>query len=155
MCAISDGERELMSVAPVIRPNTLVLPFNFVTVRDIPEKSWPFIHAAEYLGINKPLILLDNYEASTGFFPLRWTDHADPYRALIKGHGIEVAPPQATIREYELRSGHAVDYVLLWCYQPAFDTDIAYAPVAAELRQLYHQAFVSEGGRAILLERNK
>ena len=34
--------------------------------------NWLAGHFSNYLGANKPMVILENYEASTGYFPLKW-----------------------------------------------------------------------------------
>jgi len=48
-----------------IEKNSIVLPVNV-------SDNWIEIHFSNYLGIDKPMIILENYEASVGWFPLKW-----------------------------------------------------------------------------------
>lgn len=56
---------EFMEVNKYIEPNKTLLPLN---------NSNYFLenHHSNYLGIDKPLVVLENYEAATGYFPLLW-----------------------------------------------------------------------------------
>jgi hypothetical protein len=36
------------------------------------HQAWFFRHALNYLGIYKPMVILENYEADAGYFPLEW-----------------------------------------------------------------------------------
>ncbi|MEN8928782.1 MAG: hypothetical protein ABF242_01790 [Flavobacteriales bacterium] len=45
--------------------NSVVLPLNY-------SDEWLALHFSNYLGIEKPLIILDNYEAVNDYFPLIW-----------------------------------------------------------------------------------
>ena len=150
---VSERETELLSSADHIKSYSVVLPLNFAPGRDIPERQYPFIHAADLLGDAKPLIVLDNYEPSTGFFPLRWTEKVNPYKTPIVGHGIETAPPHANIPAWEIASGRRIDYVLMWCYDPAVLADTGYQTLDSEIHSLYTLKFTSTGGRAMLWER--
>ncbi len=56
---------EINATAEFIEPNSTVLP---VTYSD----NVLHAHISNYLGAEKPLIILENYEASLDHFPLRW-----------------------------------------------------------------------------------
>jgi hypothetical protein len=68
-----------------------------------------FGHALGYLGTTRPLILLDNYEGNTHYFPLNWRDERNPFLHL--GFEIEYPTPDAKLSAYPV----PVDYILLWC----------------------------------------
>ena len=59
---------EINNQAKLIKENTVVLPMNFST-------NWIHGHLSNYLGIDKPLVILENYECGTGYFPLKWNDN--------------------------------------------------------------------------------
>lgn len=48
-----------------IQENSIVLPVNM-------SESWLEPHFSNYLGVDKPMVILENYEASVGWFPLKW-----------------------------------------------------------------------------------
>ncbi|MFT3884507.1 MAG: hypothetical protein QM724_03480 [Flavobacteriales bacterium] len=48
--------------------------------------NWLGSHYSNYLGINKPLVILENYEAGTGYFPLRWNNARLPDLRLGRLH---------------------------------------------------------------------
>jgi hypothetical protein len=60
--------------AQFIEPNSTVLPVNFL-------HRWFFVtnHFPDYLGTQKPLIILDNYEAVMPWFLLNWDLQKMPY----------------------------------------------------------------------------
>ena len=51
--------------AQYIEENTVILPINL-------SDNWLQPHFSNYLGIDKPLVILENYEANVGWFPIRW-----------------------------------------------------------------------------------
>jgi hypothetical protein len=51
---------------------------NSVVLSIYMDQFWIEQHAVDYLGIDKPMILLDNYEANLGWFPLRWNGEKIP-----------------------------------------------------------------------------
>jgi hypothetical protein len=48
-----------------INANNIVLPINL-------SDNWMELHFSNYLGVDKPMILLENYEASVDWFPIKW-----------------------------------------------------------------------------------
>jgi hypothetical protein len=58
-----------------ILPNSIVLPLNY-------SYHWLHGHFSNYLGIDKPMIILENYECGTGYFPLKWNEKSIPNTLL-------------------------------------------------------------------------
>jgi hypothetical protein len=48
--------------------NSIVLPVNM-------SDNWLELHFSNYLGVDKPLVILENYEASMAWFPVKWNDN--------------------------------------------------------------------------------
>ena len=81
----ADGVADYLSCKKYIKAKSVLLPLSFShNGRDrkgdmIHDANWLFPHAAQYLGSDdKPLIMLDNYEANTGYFPLIWKPEVNP-----------------------------------------------------------------------------
>ena len=106
---------EYLSVADFIEPGHTVLPLSYdhrgrtPKGEEVANRIWLFFHIADYLAVDKPLIMLDNYEANTGYFPLKWLPDQNPYIHLPVGEGIEGRPPGVDLSQL------SVDYVLTWC----------------------------------------
>lgn len=62
---------DMMAAKKLIKPNSLLLPLNF-------EEDWLLGHSPNFLGINNGVIVLENYEASTSYFPLKWKEENFP-----------------------------------------------------------------------------
>ncbi len=152
---------ELLSATNHISPGAVVLPLDFCpNGKDksgnlIAVRNAVFHHAAQYMGVDKTLIILDNYEANMGYFPLRWKKEKNPYIHLSTGAGIEGLPPNARIAAYEQQTGAVVDNVLLWCYDPAYLSDPGFAELYSHISLNYHQVFASPGSRVLLYARNR
>ncbi|MBK8954158.1 MAG: hypothetical protein IPM34_01190 [Saprospiraceae bacterium] len=58
-----------------VDPNSLVLPLNY-------SDNWLVGHFSNYLGIDKPVVLLENYELGVTYFPLRWNENQIPNTTL-------------------------------------------------------------------------
>ena len=54
-----------------IKPNSIVLPVNC-------SDDWKHYHFSNYSGVDKPLVILDNYECMVGYFPLKWNENQIP-----------------------------------------------------------------------------
>lgn len=62
---LSIWAKEIAGAGVFIEPHSIVLPINYsVTLHGV--------HIANYLGAKKPLVILENYEATVGYFPLKW-----------------------------------------------------------------------------------
>jgi hypothetical protein len=120
MQRVSGATKEYLSVAKKIPPGSTVLPLSFhhngvrPDGRMVADRIWLFMHAGDYIGTQKPVIILSNYEAGAGFFPLVWKT-VNPFWALSTGNGIEGQPPNVDIAQYEITGMPRVDYILLWC----------------------------------------
>jgi hypothetical protein len=66
---------ELIIASNNLTPNSTVLPI-------INSDNFIFSHISNYLGVNKPMIILENYEASLNHFPLKW-NHAEMPQLLF------------------------------------------------------------------------
>ena len=62
---------DLMAVKKLLQPNTVLLPLNF-------EEDWLLGHSPNLLGVDNGVVVLENYEAATNYFPLRWKDESLP-----------------------------------------------------------------------------
>lgn len=58
-----------------IAPNSVVLPLNY-------SNNWLVGHFSNYLGVDKPMTILEHYECGTGYFPLKWNESNIPNTIL-------------------------------------------------------------------------
>lgn len=70
--------------APQIEANSVVLPINF-------SSHWFMGHYSNYLGVDKPMVILENYEAVQGYFPLDWNRKAMPNLTLVNNNSGQVS----------------------------------------------------------------
>jgi hypothetical protein len=78
------------------------------TIRDIDMNV--FLHVSDYISIDKKLLSLQNYEASSTYFPLKWKPGKDPSSFF---HESGDSLTDSAISAYGRESGVMVDYVLL------------------------------------------
>lgn len=60
--------KTINETASHIKDNSIVLPVNL-------SDNWLQGHFSNYLGIDKPMVILENYEVNVGWFPLQWNDN--------------------------------------------------------------------------------
>jgi len=71
-----------------------------------------FLHLNNYVTTQKTVVSFDNYEAKTGYFPIKWKEELNPKNDLSRG--IDSRPPYADITTFSKRTKKNIDYVLLW-----------------------------------------
>jgi hypothetical protein len=63
---------EYNNMATSIEDNKVVLPIV------LPGSNWLTMHFSNYLGCEKPRVILENQECTYGFFPVKWNDEQMP-----------------------------------------------------------------------------
>jgi hypothetical protein len=151
---------EFASVQPHMRPHTTVLMLDYAPEGRLPhdgpimsKEAYIFMHIAEYLGAMQPHIILNNYEANTKWFPLRWNPARDPYVHLAEGPGFEGWFPTVNFEKFRTATGQDVDYVITWCFSEGLKDFEGGSLMPDRLAQDYREIFVSDGGRVHLFER--
>lgn len=66
---------ECYETAKYIPSNSIVLPINH-------SGNWLMGHVSNYLGAEKPMVILENYECGTKYFPILWNEKAAPKTML-------------------------------------------------------------------------
>ncbi len=143
------------------RSVVLVLNYDFNGLdkagKEIANRNWLFMHAADYLGAYKPVILSDNYEATKPYFPINWHWQRDMFSQTAKdGVTFENRPPRADILNYKTRSeGYDIDYVLFLSYDSRFyDHDFA-REIMGQVKQAYEFVGFSPRGKAELWRKKR
>ena len=62
---------EIVKAGEGIKAGSVILPVNN-------NPYWYLSHFSNYLGVDKPMIILENYEADNAYFPLRWKPEGHP-----------------------------------------------------------------------------
>ena len=100
MC-INKISTNIIDASYEIEPYSTVLPIN-------DSDNWICGHISNYLGINKPMIILENYEVSLNHFPLTWNHKKIPLLHLGNPEeGIDILPTNTTDDESQ------VDYIFI------------------------------------------
>ena len=87
-----------------IKDNSIVLPINF-------SDNWLELHFSNYLGVDKPLIILENYEASVGWFPITWNSKSFPKVLLGDKKSIDGINWKSNTESEKIRQ---IDNILLY-----------------------------------------
>jgi hypothetical protein len=153
---------EYAEVEDRLRPGTTVLPLAFshrLTAGRLGEaKVGAFRHAAAYLTLRGNVVELENYEANTTYFPVRYRPDLNPFdhlgRQNAPDRGLQAEPPEiSNIRAYEQRTGQRVDYILLWNVTDRARQSPAGAAIFEQLREGYERV-ETPGGLTQLYRRN-
>lgn len=65
--SLDNTATEIVSISDMLEPNSVVMPINV-------SNNWLYGHFSNYLGLTKPMVILENYEANSGYFPINWND---------------------------------------------------------------------------------
>lgn len=152
---LSETAQEITSAHEYIEEESTVLPLIY-EYAGIDEEgkvictAWACMHIASYIGTQKSIVKLNNYEANTGYFPLLYKEELNPYWKLGNIHG---NPPIPDIHGYSEEQGQ-IDYILQVFYPGPWKNHEGVLNSAKEIESKYTQTFVSENGRAILYKLN-
>ncbi|MCZ6678932.1 MAG: hypothetical protein O7E52_16995 [Candidatus Poribacteria bacterium] len=103
-----------------------------------------FVHAINYYVAETRGVDFDNYEATTGYFPVNFNPDLQPgidrpHLSVIEGRPEEMQPGKYVAR---------VDYIVTW----SMDLDF---PVVARIREHYQQIYVSDNQRLRIFARKE
>lgn len=87
-----------------ISENSIVLPINM-------SDNWLELHFSNYLGADKPMIILENYEASVGWFPVKWSSENFPNILLGDRNSVSGIQWKSNSNSINVKQ---IDYVLLY-----------------------------------------
>jgi len=108
---------EYLSGAHLIEPGKTLLPLSPFSKLKKPDGTLlslrldPFRHAAGYITAQKNIVNLRNYQASSGYFPIRFRPDLSPHM-LIKN--IEDRTTDIDFLRFHEKTGKNIDYVLIW-----------------------------------------
>lgn len=111
----------------LIPENSLVLPLNY-------SNELITSNLSAYLSSEKKVLLLDNYEALTLHFPLRWKKELQ-LEALFTGY-LQSSTPRVDILAYEKQLGQKIDYVVCGFHSDTIN-DSSTVHVNRQLAALY------------------
>ncbi len=59
--------QEIVDISEQLEPRSVIMPINA-------SSNWLYGHYSNYLGIKEPMVILENYEANSGYFPVTWNE---------------------------------------------------------------------------------
>ena len=154
----SKAVEEYISVKEHIKDRSTVLPLSFSHNGKTPEgkliadRIWLFMHAADYIGTNKSLVLFGNYEGNTWYFPIIWRPERNPFHHISTNEGLEFQPPSVNIIDYK-NTGGSIDYVITWCLDDQYMNHPYTENLLKQLDQEYELIYTSENALAKLYKK--
>lgn len=87
-----------------IEPNSIVLVVDNTN-------NFSYLHFADYLGVDKPLVIIGNYEANRGWFATTWNNNIMPDITI---GGKDSIPPYLNVHWKTSAKTKAIDYVFVY-----------------------------------------
>lgn len=140
---LADEASELSSVQNHVKEGRTMVPLNYCP-------NWLHTNLSSYIATDKLILLLDNYEANTVHFPLKWKKEAQPNPLL--GNFSNNLNPSISIAPYESKTHLRVDYIVRWCYQ-YHEKDSIDLKTNQEIGKYFKLIYTSPKGNAELFER--
>jgi hypothetical protein len=122
----SEHADKMYSISNHINSKSIVLPINM-------EADWMEGHFSNYIGVDKEIVVLENYEANVGWFPLKWKK--DNLPKFIIGSKQTIANIN-WITNPESKTEKKIDYILLFGNTTKLDMP-EYAELKTELMSFY------------------
>ena len=115
---LSEITQTYLNTSKIIPEEAIVLPLSndhkgIIDGKVLSPYIFIFKHLGNYKGAMHTLCL-DNYEANTTLFPVRWKQNVNPYKHLSKGkeEGLESTPPSIDITNYIENTGITPQYII-------------------------------------------
>ncbi|MFH2142098.1 MAG: hypothetical protein ABIJ97_06735 [Bacteroidota bacterium] len=150
---------EIMELSPRMESRSTVLCLNYSyngktpTGECIVKKSWLFLHAIEYLGADKSVLMFNNYEANMKYFPVIWKLDPSPFYLIGTNEGQSNLPPSVDINGFTMSTGITVDYVVTWCLDDEFINHPYTVNVMNYIKNNYELIYTSTNKLAKLYKR--
>jgi hypothetical protein len=122
----------IYNAAKYIEENSIVLPVNM-------SDNWLEPHFSNYLGVDKPMIILENYEASVGWFPTKWNVQKMP---RLKLGGLDAINGIQWISNTQSSQVKQIDYVFLYGSTNKIN-DLHWVELKSVLEKSYKMVFTS------------
>lgn len=140
---LSEDAMILYKASAFIEKESVLLPLNY-------SDNWMHSNFSTYIGAEKDILVLDNYEASKPHFPLRWKMNMEPYEVL--GNYANSNRPCITLSNFEKASNAQVDYITRWYYKESMQ-DSCTVLVNGLLNSKYNRVYVSDNSKLEVFKR--
>ena len=118
----------------------------------ISRRAGPFRHADAYVGIERRLALIDNYEATTLLFPLVFLPGQNPFPAVVDLYD---EPPCADLDAYVAATHRPMEYVMIWFPEAQEAGNVCVERVRNHLREHYTRVYASPRNLAHVYQLNR
>ena len=135
--------REMAEVLPFLEDGNTLVPLNY-------SDHWLHYNIGLYLGAEKEVVVLDNYEAATNHFPVMWKERVYTDQSL--GDVFTSNRPTLFIRRYEKATGIKINAVVRWMHNDEMQ-DAATRHTDSVLNHDFNLVFTSNSGKAELYMR--
>ena len=140
---VSDVTASYVTCASRIREGATLLTLNYAD-------NWMLNNISNYIGSEKEILVLDNYEASQVHFPLRWKEGMDPNKII--GTFALSRRPCVDLSAYSRQVHVQTDYVLVMEKFNEADDSCTHSS-NRQLMENYKPVYTIPGNRGILYER--
>lgn len=127
----------------VMRPGSVVLPVNL-------SDNWIEYHFSSYLGTNRPLVILDNYEVEMGWFPVVYDKKSLPKFQLGQQNSVSGL---RWFQNEQVSVYKVIDYVFIYGYLRAIE-DPKWEELRKTLSNYYHLVEISKINYYLIYEKN-
>ncbi len=132
---MSDSARTILEAGKSMKAPSVLLPVNY-------SGNWLHANLCSYLGAEKKIVVLDNYEADYRLFPIVWKPNRKPSENT--GNHAATKTPCLTITAAEQITKHKIDYLSFWYGMPD-DKDSCARDISLQIQQLYSTAPLRNG----------
>lgn len=125
--ALNNVAKEVYDLSDQLHAGDVILPLDY-------SQNWMEDHFSNYLGLKKPVVILENYEATMGYFPINWNDQSIPNYLMGEMQSQEICP---TWRFNPNNEARQIDYVFALGDPDLFSDECA-ARVDLQISKYYH-----------------
>jgi hypothetical protein len=149
---INEQIEEYLSGSEAIEPNATILPiimarYGYSEDNDhqITVRIDPFLHITNHIAMQRSLVMMANYEADMGYFPILYRDELNPF-TYIDGNVLFAQNVSINFADYETRTGGKIDYVLVWLGRKIVTNEMFTQSNYRQLDDKYKKVYTSKNG---------
>jgi hypothetical protein len=152
---INEQVEEFLSGADYIEPHTTILPLvmsRYGYSEDdenlqMTSRIDPVSGAINHLARQRSLLMMANYEARVGYFPVMYRDELNPY-TYIDGKVMSAQNERINFSDYEKRTGGKgkIDYILVWLGRKVITNEEFSQSIYRQVEDKYELLYVSKNG---------
>jgi len=128
--------KEMVRLSHSIKLGSVVLPLNY-------SNNWLHTNLSNYMGAERNILVLDNYEAKFTEFPIEWNSDKAPEE--YAGNFAQSLNPIVSVEIYEQKANVKINYISRWFYSSAVKDSISYS-TDFEIRKKFERRSTSSNG---------